>query len=368
MRAATISRRFVEPDGIDEVLCVSSDNPLPPKPNKGQLLLRVRACSLAPGDVRVLRGDTSYMQNPRTMPYIPGGDVCGEVVTVDPEAPTRFAIGERVIAMFEPDTPQGGLAQYSLVRTDHCARAPPSVTCVEAAALPSSALTAMMLSKHVRKGDRVLILGASGGVGAHLVQLVKQAGASFIAGTMSKSESLLRDLGVDRPIDYLREQWWEVPELVADPVDVVFDLASGPNGWPRMWEGQAAKPAIRGGRYFTTMPGTARPMVRSGIMFLPDILKLMFGMLLVKAGARLGHRSVPSYNMPALLIPSELTGDKRQPLETNIEALVRRVTAGELKPIIDPAGPFPFTAHGIAQAFQLQGSRHALGKVVIEVL
>ena len=368
MRAATISRRYVEPGGIDEVLCVSSDNPPPPKPNKGQLLLRVRACSLAPGDVRVLRGDTSFMQKPRTMPYIPGGDVCGEVVAVDPEAPTRFAIGERVIAMFEPDTPQNGLAQYSLVRTDHCARAPPSVTCVEAAALPSSALTAMILSKHVRKGDRVLILGASGGVGAHLVQLVKQAGASFVAGTMSKSESLLRDLGVDRPIDYLREQWWEVPELVADPVDVVFDLASGPNGWPRMWEGQAAKPAIRGGRYFTTMPGTARPMVRSGIMFVPDILKMMCSMLLVMAGARLGRRSVPSYNMPALLIPSELTGDRRQPLETNIEALVRRVNAGELKPIVDPAGPFPFTAHGIAQAFQLQASRHALGKVVIEVV
>jgi len=294
--------------------------------------------------------------------------VCGEVVAVDPEAPTRFAIGERIIAMFEPDTPQNGLAQYSLVRMDHCARAPPSVTCAEAAALPSSALTAMILSQHVRKGDRVLILGASGGVGAHLVQLVKQAGASFIAGTTSKSESLLRDLGVDRLIDYLSEQWWEVPELVADPVDVVFDLASGPNGWPRMWEGQAAKPATRGGRYFTTMPGTARPMVRSGIMSIPDILKMMWSMLLVVAGARLGRRSVPSYNMPVLLIPSELTADGRQPVETNIEALARHVTAGELKPIIDPAGPFPFTADGIAQAFQLQASRHALGKVVIEVV
>ena len=325
------------------------------------------ACSLAPGDVRVLRGDASFMQQPRDMPYIPGGDVCGEVVAVDPKDPTRFAIGHRVIAMFQPGTPQDGLAQYALVRTDHCAHAPPSVTSAEAAALPSSALVAMVLSQHVREGDRVLILGASGGVGAHLVQLVKHAGASFIAGTTSKSERLLRDLGVDRPIDYSREQWWEVPELVADPVDLVFDLASGADGWPRTREGRAAKPATRGGRYFTTMPGTARPIIRPGILSVLDILKMMWSMLLVAAGARLGSSSVPSYNMPALLIPSKRTADGRQPVETNIEALARHVTAGELKPILDPAGPFPFTADGIAQAFQLQASRHALGKVVIEV-
>lgn len=95
-------------------------------------------------------------------------------------------------------------------------------------------------------------------MGAHLVQLVKHASASFIEGTTSKSELLLRDLGVDRPIDYSREPWWQVPELVADPVDLFFDLASGASGWPRTWEGRAEKPATRGGRYFTTMTGTSR--------------------------------------------------------------------------------------------------------------
>ena len=94
------------------------------------------------------------------------------------------------------------------------------------------------------------------------------------------------------------------------------------------------------------------------------IAKMMRSMLLVAAGARLGSISVPSYIMPKL---SSSTADGRQPVEKNIEALARHVTAGELKPIFDPAGPLPFTADGIAQAFQLQASRHALGKVVIDV-
>ena len=71
--------------------------------------------------------------------------------------------------------------------------------------------------------------------------------------------------------------------------------------------------------------------------------------------------------MPVLLIPSELTADGRQPVETNIEALACRVTAGELKPLLIPGWAVP-TADGIAQEFQLQASRHALGKVVIEVV
>jgi len=80
--------------------------------------------------------------------------------------------------------PKGGLAEYALVKKAHTSLVPDSLSLVEAAALPSSALAAMRCAEaHMRKGDRVLVLGASGGVGVHLVQFLRIFGASHIAGT-----------------------------------------------------------------------------------------------------------------------------------------------------------------------------------------
>ena len=220
---------------LDDAISMKQDWPVP-RPGAGELLLRVHAVALAPGDARMQSGDARLMQKPKAFPYIPGGDCCGVVVAVGPKQSAEhdsFAVGDRVYATFVDPNPLGCLAEYCVVKQALAANKPEGLSFLEASTLGSSAVTAQtVVETHVRPGDRVLVLGGTGGVGCFVVQLAKAAGASFVAATSSQP-GLLLELGADRAVDYTAEQWWDLPEFMGgdNRFDVIVDLVGGKEAW-----------------------------------------------------------------------------------------------------------------------------------------
>jgi NADPH:quinone reductase-like Zn-dependent oxidoreductase len=98
---------------VDKLLSITNQRPKPLLRNKGELLVQVHACALAPGDVRVLKGDCDFFQSPGEFPYIPGGDLAGVVAEADEDS--RFHQGDQVMCMFELPRPLHGLSEYALV-------------------------------------------------------------------------------------------------------------------------------------------------------------------------------------------------------------------------------------------------------------
>lgn len=165
-------------------------------------------------------------------------------------------VGDTVVSQFDQNW--GGLAELALAKSSNCARNPPArLSPAEAAATASSGASAVVISKHVKHGDRVLVIGGSGGVGTFLVQLARAKGASFVAAVSTQTE-LMRELGADKAIDYREEDVWASAEFQAKggQFDVVFDLVE--KGWDRVVspEGRArpiVKTGWQGGRFVTTV-------------------------------------------------------------------------------------------------------------------
>lgn len=188
-----------------------------PRAGEGDVIVRVAATSLNYHDVFTRRG----MPGIRVpMPCIMGLDVAGEIAELGAGV-SGWKQGDRVL--IDPvnrvegglmgETAHGGLAQFCRARAHQLVRIPDGVTFAEAAALPvayGTALRMMRTNGHVAAGEKVLILGASGGVGVCCVQLAKLAGAEVIAcaGTDAKAERLAR-LGADRTINYATHDFVE---------------------------------------------------------------------------------------------------------------------------------------------------------------
>ncbi len=173
-------------------------------------MLRVRATALNYHDVFTRRGMPGIRI---AMPAIMGLDVAGEIAAIGPGV-SGWKLGDRVLG--DPinrveggltgETVHGGLAEYCRLRAHQLVRIPDGVSFEQAAALPCAYGTArrmMHTNGHVAAGEKVLILGASGGVGVCCVQLAKAAGATVIAATGSEDKAArLRALGADHTINY----------------------------------------------------------------------------------------------------------------------------------------------------------------------
>ena len=231
--------------GGNEKLTLVNDFP-DPVPGEGDVVLRVRACSLNYHDVFTRRGMPGIKIS---MPAIMGLDVAGEVVAVGPGV-VGWSVGDRVLA--DPinrveggligETTHGGLAELCRVRAHQLVRLPEGVSFVDAALLPcayGTALRMMYTNGGVTRGEKVLILGASGGVGVCCVQLAKLAGAEVIACASTDDKAArLRDLGADHTINYTETDFVkEVYRLYGKPtrrgaganlgVDVVVNYTGG---------------------------------------------------------------------------------------------------------------------------------------------
>jgi alcohol dehydrogenase len=187
------------------------------------LLVRVHAAGLNPVDYKTRAGALRIIHK-YVLPIVMGNELSGIVEAVGPGV-MRFAKGDRVFARVDKDI-MGAFAEYAVVHQDHAALMPASLGFLSAAALPLAALTALQALRdelHLSAGQRVFIPGGAGGVGTLAIQIAKQLGA-YVATTASpRGEALVKRLGADVVVDYLRERFDD--ELSS--YDCAFDLLGG---------------------------------------------------------------------------------------------------------------------------------------------
>jgi NADPH:quinone reductase-like Zn-dependent oxidoreductase len=195
-----------------------------PRPAAGQVLVEVLATAVMPTE---LQWEPTWKQRtgqPRPFPVILSHEFSGTVEDLGPEV-TDFRSGEEVYGMndwFE----NGAQAEYCAAPASLLAPKPKSLDHVQAAVVPISAMTAWQgLFDHARlkAGDRVLIHGAAGGVGAVAVQLAHRRGAHVVGTAGSQNLEFVRHLGADEVIDYRATPF----ETRAKDMDVVFDTVGG---------------------------------------------------------------------------------------------------------------------------------------------
>src|SRR5207302_2672249 len=193
--------------GGPEELAAVNDHPMP-KAVEGHVVIRVRASSFNYHDVFTVRGMPGIKV---PLPVVIGLDMAGDIVEVGAGV-TGWTVGDRVLGNplnkkkgLMGEMMDGGMAEYCLVAADQLVAMPPGVSFEQAASLPVAYGTAhRMLVTHdtVKQGQRVLILGASGGVGTGCVILAKLLGAEVIACTSSAAKmSSLKELGADEVIN-----------------------------------------------------------------------------------------------------------------------------------------------------------------------
>jgi NADPH:quinone reductase-like Zn-dependent oxidoreductase len=193
-----------------------------PTPGAGEVRVRVAATSFNGVDGGIRGG---YLQGPIPvmLPHTPGIDVSGTVDTLG-EGVKDLAVGDAVIG-FLPMVADGAAAEYVVAPAEILAMAPTSIPLTDAAALPTVGLTAQQAlfdDAGLTAGQRVLINGAGGAVGAYAVQLAKRVGAHVIATASSRSAERVRSAGADEVVDHANDP---VAGAVAEPVDVLLNLA-----------------------------------------------------------------------------------------------------------------------------------------------
>jgi len=246
---------------------------------------------------------------------VQGADASGIVVALGAGV-SAFKCGDAVVAYLD-DSPQGGYAEYATVVVSSVAPKPVGLTFREAAAYPLVAVTAWQMIEvaHVAKGDRVLVQGGAGGVGAMAVQIAKARGAYVIATASARNQEYLKSIGADETIDYTATAF----EQVLHDLDVVLDTVGG--------DTLKRSPAVlkKGGRLITI---TGRP---------PADVCAARGITCVTAGASNGGN--------ALAQVSDLV--RKGQLRVNVEAT------------------FPLEKAGEAQ--ELNRAGHTRGKIVLDV-
>jgi 2-desacetyl-2-hydroxyethyl bacteriochlorophyllide A dehydrogenase len=336
MKAAVI-RQHGGPGSIQ----VESDFPNP-KPAAGEVVIQVRAATLNYHDVFTRRG----MPGIRVpMPCIMGLDFAGEIVEIGAGVEGDWKIGQRV--MIDPvdrvdfggllgEMRPGGFAQYCAVPAHHLVDLPAEVSYEAAACLPvayGTALRMMHTIGKIQKGERVLILGASGGVGTCCVQLARLAGCEVIACASSESKlQRLRELGADHLIDYTKQ----------DFVKFAYDLWGKPHR--RKFEGGVDVVVnFTGG---DTWVKSLRALHRQG--------------RLLTCGATAGYdpqedlRFIWTFELQVLGSNGWMRED--------LHALLDLIRTGRLKPVVDKELPL----EQINEAFRLLEEREVFGKVVVK--
>lgn len=302
-----------------------------PAPGATDLLVRVRACGIHAGDVRLMRGDPSLVRlafgirRPRARTR--GMDVAGTVVAVGPGV-TDFRPGDEVVAEIGVG---GGLAEYAIMPAARAVARPADVPEQLAAALPVSGGTAWQAldAARVASGSRVLVVGAAGGVGTFTVQLAAQRGAEVWALAGERALDLVTDLGAGRAFDYRRVQPGS-PELPAGSFDAVIDIA-----------GTAPLTQLQG---LVRDGGTVVLVSGAGGKILGPMGRMLKAVFVSRRRRRI--RSLAATAKPEILARLlELTGN------------------GRIRPVIERTYPFAAARDALAHV----DAGHVVGKVVVAV-
>lgn len=215
MRAATQNRY-----GLDAIQI--GERPLP-EPGPGQVRVRVEAAAINPADWHMATGRPSFLRLTeglrRPKREILGADMAGVIDAVGDGSTWR--VGDEVFG-----GSRGAFAEFGLCRDDRIATRPSGMSFAEAAGLPIAGVTALQAVEHADiEGKRVVVNGASGGVGHYAIQIAKAFGASHVAGVCSApNTAMVADLGADRVYDYASE------DFTAERFDAVIDCAGSRTG------------------------------------------------------------------------------------------------------------------------------------------
>ena len=309
-----------------------------PRADAGHVVIRVRASSFNYHDVFTVRGMPGIKV---PLPVVIGLDMAGEIVELG-EGVTGWNVGARVLVNplnrekgLMGEMLDGGMAEYCRVSVSQLIAMPDQVTFEQAASLPVAYGTAhRMLITHntVKAGDRVLILGASGGVGTASIVLAKLLGAEVIACAGSDEKTArLKELGADHVINYRETDFskWAIA--------------------------QYGKPQRR------TNEGGVDVVVNftGGDTWVPSLKCLKRGGTLLVCGATAGHdpkedlRYVWSFEL-------NIKGSNSF-YDDNLSALMTLISEGKIDPVIDRVVPL----EGAAEGLRLIRDREVLGKVIV---
>lgn len=295
------------------------------------ILIKVRAASLNAADwhqvsadivlVRLMGGGLLKPQDPRL-----GGDLAGQIEAVGRNV-TQFQPGDNVFG-----TGDGAFAEYACARETRVTLKPDTITFETAAAVPIAGLTALQgLRDHgqIQPGQKVLIQGASGGVGMFAVQIAKAFGAQVTAVCSTRNLGMARSLGADHVIDYKQQDFTRNGQQ--------YDLILAVNGYrPLLAYRRALSPT---GRY--VLVGADAPHLLRALFE-----TLLLGPMVSKSGGqKLGFMGVAQINRQDLVFVQEL------------------IETGQVTPVIDRCYPLSETA----DAFRYLTQVHPQGKVVITV-
>jgi NADPH2:quinone reductase len=313
--------------GLDQL--APAERPDLPAPGADQVLIEVAAAGLNFADLLLIAG--KYQERPLP-PFVPGFEVAGRVKAVGAHV-RRVQPGERVMAVLD----QGGFAEQALAREVDCFAIPPEMDFVTAAGFAIAYGTshgALEWRAHIKPGERLLVLGASGGVGLTAVEIGKAMGATVIACAGGAEKlAVAKAHGADHLIDYraenLRQRIKELCE--GGGVDVVYDPVGG-----ELFD-QALRCANWGGRLLIVgFAGGGVPQIPANY-------------LLVKNLAALG------------IYWGSYRRQQPQLVEASFAQLFAWYREGRLKPLISHR----FDLAEAAAALELLASRRATGRVVL---
>lgn len=218
---AIVVRRFGDPS----VLCY--EEVADPEPGPGEVRIAVQAAGINPVDVGN-RADGTWAGI--RLPWVPGYELAGVVDRAGPDA-GELSPGQRVVAMTDFPARAGAYAELAVVAAKHVVALPGPVPFEAAATAPVAGGTALDILERLRlsEGDRLLVVGASGGVGSYLLQLAALRGITTVAVARDEHHNRLRELGALACIDYTDGQGAdELRRTGQDQVDAVADLVGGP--------------------------------------------------------------------------------------------------------------------------------------------
>lgn len=211
-----------EAGGVENLKLTEIDKPVV---KENEVLVKVKTIAINPVDVksRASEGTLSWLFAQKR-PVILGWDIAGEVVEAGAGV-SAFNVEDKVFGMVNFPGQGNAYAEYVAVPADQLAGIPQNISFEEAAGATLAALTALqsLRAGNVRKGDKVLIHGASGGVGHYAVQLAKWLGA-YVVGTSSEgNKDFVLELGADQHVDYASARF----ESAGDDFDFILDSKAG---------------------------------------------------------------------------------------------------------------------------------------------
>jgi NADPH:quinone reductase-like Zn-dependent oxidoreductase len=301
-----------------------------PAPRDDEVLVSVHAAAVNYGDWALLRGDpfivrlmSGGMSKPKNT--ILGADIAGRVEAIG-QSVTQFRPGDEVFGDISA-CGFGGFAEYVSAPESELALKPANVSFEAAAAVPMSGVVALQALRdrgRIQSGQKVLIVGASGGNGTFAVQIAKSFGAEVTGVCSTRNLDMVRSIGADDVIDYTQEDFAQGEKR--------YDLILGAGGYRSIFDyRRALRPE---GTY--VMVGGAMAQVYEA-MFLGPFVSMMGGQRLVNLSA--------------------------MPDQEDLAFVGKLIEAGKVVPVIDRRYPL----NDVPEALRYYGEGHSQGKVVISV-